>query len=643
MNEKIKLILSLSISGSILAGIILALKPLIKHKLSKSIQYYIWLVVLLRLVIPFSFETSIMNKMFYSNSITTVENTQGNINTTTPVVENVSIPTNGQEITNGDNAVQSVTTAKSIDFKTLLKNNILFIWMFGVLIALTSNLWGYIRYMKYLKIENKPPREEENELLKELLIERPRVTLVRNKFAATPMLIGILAPTIVIPDIDFTQKQLKNILLHEITHLLRFDIGVKWLTVIAASLHWFNPFMYFIKREISHACELSCDEGVVKNLNDEDKQDYGDTLISIAAEHKYTIGILSTTMCEEKKTLKERLISIMNHSKKSRLITIISTILLTVVIFSAVVLGAGIGNRRPPNIYISTEFQKTKDAVMGGYSWRSGWEYILADADHPKNFEYKSENIVSLSAKDQIIIGSQKIRTDKKYSFTLNNIEVYKAGELIEFETIEPTFINGSLYLQAPTEPGEYIYSILLDFKNRGTVNYGFMVRVDMVTYDLTEIEKYKTPYIGDNSKVLAIVGLLPAPHNYFKQQYISMETSTEPYKLNVYYEGISDVGDSGVWPSEVSKTVVLNNLRKNALVLYTMIDNLEDVTFAFRDTPSNGALDTSKYRTQFTFSRESIEYEYGDLEKLSSDMELLGAAINGKKPVSIEGILINK
>jgi len=67
MNEAVKLLLSLSLSGSILAVLIFLVKPFIKHKLSRSIQYYIWLVVILRLLIPFSFENSIMNDVFYEN------------------------------------------------------------------------------------------------------------------------------------------------------------------------------------------------------------------------------------------------------------------------------------------------------------------------------------------------------------------------------------------------------------------------------------------------------------------------------------------------------------------------------------------------------------------------------------------------
>lgn len=67
MNEIVKLLLSLSISGSILAILIFVMKPFIKNKLSKSFQYYIWIVVLLRLTLPFSFEASIMNELFYGD------------------------------------------------------------------------------------------------------------------------------------------------------------------------------------------------------------------------------------------------------------------------------------------------------------------------------------------------------------------------------------------------------------------------------------------------------------------------------------------------------------------------------------------------------------------------------------------------
>ena len=74
-----------------------------------------------------------------------------------------------------------------------------------------------------------------------------------------------------------------------------------------------------------------------------EKQDYGDTLISVVAQYKYPNGILQVTMCEEKKGLKERLVAIMNHTRKSKEIIILSVILLGCIIFGALYLGAGVG------------------------------------------------------------------------------------------------------------------------------------------------------------------------------------------------------------------------------------------------------------------------------------------------------------
>ena len=68
-----------------------------------------------------------------------------------------------------------------------------------------------------------------------------------------------------------------------------------------------------------------------------------------------------------------------------------------------------------------------------------------------------------------------------------------------------------------------------------------------MSAYNLEEILKYKTPYVGDNSKVSTIVNTLPVPDNYFKQQYISMVTDKKPYKLNVYYEPKKIISYQGV------------------------------------------------------------------------------------------------
>ncbi len=521
MNETIKLILSLSLSASILAVLLFAFKPLISNKFSKSIQYCLWIVVLLRLVLPFSFETSIMNELFYGNQTPAA--------TASPAIVQ---PIGGKVDNNFKTSIRpgKESTADGIDnddagygrsFLNIFNRYSFYLWLLGVIIALTVNLVGYIRFSDHLKQSNKAATDKEVGMLVALLNGRKNVRLVRNHFVTTPMLIGIIRPYIIIPDTKFNEVQLKNILLHEITHLKHFDIAVKWLTTIASAIHWFNPLVYFIKKEVNYACELACDEAVIKNLSPAEKQAYGDTLISVVAEHKYPIGVLQATMCEEKKSLKERLLAIMNHNRKSKPIIILSIILIGVVIFGALFLGAGVGIGRdtPPNLYISAEGSKTKAALTG--------------------------------------------------------------------------------------------------------------------TYDLAEISRHKTPYVGDNSKVSAIASSLPIPDNYFNQRYISMKTGEKPYGLTIYYEAASDGEYGAEWPIITPDSVIEANSRMNALVVFCMIDNLDQVTFAFRNSQSNGELDTSKYNTTFTFQRASFEEKYGKLTALAADLDKLQSVLknDGHEP----------
>ncbi|MCI8478954.1 MAG: peptidase, M56 family protein, partial [Oscillospiraceae bacterium] len=54
MSECFKTVLSLSLSGALLILVLLLIKPLVRDRLSKRWQYYIWLVVLARLLLPFA-------------------------------------------------------------------------------------------------------------------------------------------------------------------------------------------------------------------------------------------------------------------------------------------------------------------------------------------------------------------------------------------------------------------------------------------------------------------------------------------------------------------------------------------------------------------------------------------------------------
>lgn len=61
------------------------------------------------------------------------------------------------------------------------------------------------------------------------------------------------------------------------------------------------------------------------------------------------------------------------------------------------------------------------------------------------------------------------------------------------------------------------------------------------------------------------------------------------------------------------------------------MIDNLDELTFAYRTSKSNGVLAASKYNTTFTFQRASFEEKYGDISVLGENLNLLKDALKEK------------
>jgi len=137
--------------------------------------------------------------------------------------------------------------------------------------------------------------------------------------------------------------------LHELTHLRRRDITIKWLALLACAIHWFNPLVWLTRRELDRACELSCDEIIVSNMDNSDKQGYGNTLIDLATERKHTI--LSTTM-SEKRELKERLTAIMKSRKHTKLAVFVSMIIVLAAGVAACSLGAARnGTEEEPTYY----------------------------------------------------------------------------------------------------------------------------------------------------------------------------------------------------------------------------------------------------------------------------------------------------
>ena len=338
MNEFIKILLSLSVSGALLLLLILGLKPLYKNRFSKRWQYYIWIIVALRFLLPFTPNTTIVGSLFEkfdTAAITNEIHTSPNV----PVIVN---PDNSKaEPTQTNREINAAALREPFNKYVCL----FFIWSALALVLFVRKVTVYQGFIQYIKAGNKEVSDIKILNLlsdcEEKLKIKTRVELSCNPLIASPMLIGFFRPRIILPVGEWEDKELSYIFVHELIHYKQRDMFYKWLIQIVVCVHWFNPFIYLLEKEVNKSCELSCDEKVISVLDDNARRAYGDTLISfLKADNPCKSFFASLTLTEGAEQLKERLGAIMKFRKKSKAITAVTAIFTAVVCVSFFAVGA---------------------------------------------------------------------------------------------------------------------------------------------------------------------------------------------------------------------------------------------------------------------------------------------------------------
>ena len=354
MTALMKLILSLSLSGSLLILLLLLFRPLYRNRLSKSWQYYIWIVVILRLLLPVTPETSLAGSLF------SLEEMRGTDSPAAPESPNdqsmTAYNTIKHEAGSSDDLIRDATTAENSPSASAVSPDkeaynedhsqiFFFLWLTGALLLFVRKLTVYQSFFKYVDAGSRPL--EDIGLLESFghIMEQNRikgaVDLYVNSLVSSPLLIGFLRPRIILPHTSLSESDFYYTALHELTHYRRRDMFYKWLSQLTVCLHWFNPCVYFMSREINRLCELSCDERVIATLSDNARKSYGTTLVNaVGAGGSYKDTLASVTLHESKELLKGRLNSIMQYKKCSKPIKFITLLVTGILLGAATVLGA---------------------------------------------------------------------------------------------------------------------------------------------------------------------------------------------------------------------------------------------------------------------------------------------------------------
>lgn len=332
MAEFLRTLLVLTVLGSVLTGLLLLARPLIK---SRTVFYYLWLLVLLRLCLPVGVSIPLPARAQAEPPRTEIQQpaaqpAKPEIRPAQPAQPEVP---SGQQV--------SREPRPGFDWQGLLTSPALWltVWGVGAAFCLGRQVWGYRCFARLVRNSGEAPEQEALALLTRL-DPRGRVGLTVCPHVASPMLIGVVRPVIVLPR-EVERERLGDILAHELIHARRHDLLYKWFAVAVTGLHWFNPLMIVVRRQLNRACELSCDAAVVHDLDAAGRRHYGETLLAMAAKQPPKgMGLLTATLCEEKEHLKERLVSVMRPVKKGPAAAVLTLALVLVLTGCAAVFGA---------------------------------------------------------------------------------------------------------------------------------------------------------------------------------------------------------------------------------------------------------------------------------------------------------------
>lgn len=162
-----------------------------------------------------------------------------------------------------------------------------------------------------------------------------------SKRVASPMLIGVVRPKMVLPiSMDqWDDEELELIVAHELTHYQNRDILLKWILTAVCCVNWFNPAVHWMRRQCFYEMELACDGEVLAERNDEERELYARLMLSFAGSIAGAVSY-ATGFSGSKKRMRNRIDYVLGSQSK-RKGTLLIALTLTAVLFMTSLVSCG--------------------------------------------------------------------------------------------------------------------------------------------------------------------------------------------------------------------------------------------------------------------------------------------------------------
>ena len=377
------------LSSSILILIVIALRSVFKGKISLRLQYAIWGLVLLRLLIPVSFGST---NISVANLTAQSETPEVVIQTAKPNEDvQAEQPEQQPQIQPGEVPSQTVTQSESVtQEKGFDLRDYAFYIIWGVGFAAVAGLFLFTN----LRFKRKIMASRCG-----LDVRKNHLDVYATGEIDTPCLFGIKNPAIYVtyPVAD-NQTLLRHTLEHEATHHRHGDHIWAVLRCVCFAVHWYNPLVWWAAFLSQRDAELACDEATIRRLGEGERAEYGRTLIGMTCQKKANVLITATTMNSGKSGIRERILLIAKKPKMA-VYTLIAVLLVAAIAVGCTFTGARNDRvdayEKLPEVLKGYSYQQVQDRMEldDVYYLGSALDYALVycSGEEPCLFLYRYE------------------------------------------------------------------------------------------------------------------------------------------------------------------------------------------------------------------------------------------------------------
>ncbi len=197
------------------------------------------------------------------------------------------------------------------------------LWGIGMLMMILLLLRSVSRFntlkKSALPLQNPAVHRLYHDCLEEMHVAKP-IPIYSTAFLRSPIIAGLFKPCIYLPIhliSDYNANDMRYMLLHELAHYKYKDaLANHWMNIIGI-LYWFNPFVWYALKEMKDDREVACDTSVLKLLNEDAYEDYGNTLINFAEKVSFTSFPFATGISGGMKQMQKRVINIADYHPAS--------------------------------------------------------------------------------------------------------------------------------------------------------------------------------------------------------------------------------------------------------------------------------------------------------------------------------------